>query len=195
MTIKRFFNNNANQKYQIYVIDLKNNVMRNVRREQFRLIKKDVLNIFDSVVIEKIINLIKNQIFVIKIDVKMIFLIEDFEQSIFLRDSIRQTIKSKNIEMMQSFNDWIAMFREVLIKNFAFTNKFFSRVNVNNRCASKHYEIRNDKKFDVIAHAHVCHTYELLFVIRERNAFSNDELIHLEKCNRQEKYICSFLLL
>ena len=77
--------------------------MRGVRHGRFRLVREDVLAIFEPVV-KEIISLIDGQIAATKADVKAVLLVGGFGQSTFLRDSVRQAVGPKRIEVMQSPN-------------------------------------------------------------------------------------------
>ena len=77
--------------------------MRDVRRGRFRLSGSDIRTIFEPVV-KEVLDLIMGQIDATKAPVKAVLLVGGFGQNTFLRDSVRQAIGPKGIEVMQSPN-------------------------------------------------------------------------------------------
>lgn len=77
--------------------------MRDVRRGRFRLSRSDIQTIFKPVVNE-VLALVMGQIAATKTSVKAVLLVGGFGQNTYLRESIRQAVAPKGIEVMQSPN-------------------------------------------------------------------------------------------
>ncbi|KAL8771827.1 MAG: hypothetical protein Q9209_002765 [Squamulea sp. 1 TL-2023] len=118
ITVKRSFNGNPNNRYQIP--------------------GSDVRTIFEPV-IEEVIALVNGQINATKAQVKAVLLVGGFGQNVYLRDSIRQAVASKGIEVMQSPNGWTAIVRGALVKALMSTNTNFTAVKISGRSARKSY--------------------------------------------------------
>ncbi|KAI4098185.1 MAG: hypothetical protein LQ339_006563 [Xanthoria mediterranea] len=103
VTVKRSFNGNPNDEYQIPVPGLRDNATYGVRRGRLRLTGLDLSRIFEPVV-EEVISLVKGQIAATKADVKAVLIVGGFGQNVFLRDSIRSAVADQGIEVMQSPN-------------------------------------------------------------------------------------------
>ena len=56
---------------------------------------------------KEVIALILGQISATKAQIKAVLLVGGFGQNTFLRDSVRQAVSSKGIEVMQSPNGWV----------------------------------------------------------------------------------------
>ncbi|KAI4286825.1 MAG: hypothetical protein L6R35_003918 [Caloplaca aegaea] len=83
--------------------EVTDNIQHNVRRSRLRLTGADVSIIFEPV-IEEVIQLVNDQIDATKAQVKAVLMVGGFSQSVYLRDRIRQSLASRNIEVMQSPN-------------------------------------------------------------------------------------------
>ena len=57
--------------------------------------------------VKEVITLILGQIAATKAQVKAVLLVGGFGQNTFLRDSVRQAVGPKGIEVMQSPNGWV----------------------------------------------------------------------------------------
>jgi tRNA A37 threonylcarbamoyltransferase TsaD len=90
-------------RLRLLVPGLKDNTSRDVRRGRYRLTGADVMTIFDPVV-KEVVSLVLGQIDATREAVKAVLLVGGFGQNTFLRDSIRQAVTSKGIEVMQSPN-------------------------------------------------------------------------------------------
>ncbi|KAL9000689.1 MAG: hypothetical protein Q9169_000725 [Polycauliona sp. 2 TL-2023] len=141
VTVKRSFN----------VPGLRNRPALGVSRGRLCLKGSDVKSIFDPV-IKEIVTLVNGQIDATKARVKAVLLVGGFGQSVYLRDSIRQAVASKGIEVMQSPNGWTAIVRGALMRGLMSTNRDFTAVRIGGRSARKSYGVRLSVPFDKSKH-------------------------------------------
>lgn len=89
----------------LIVPGLRDNVQLGIRRGKMRVPGTDVRTIFEPI-LNDVLKLVMDQIKASKIVVKAVLLVGGFGQSAYLRDSLRQEVKSydNNIEVMQSPN-------------------------------------------------------------------------------------------
>ncbi|KAL8676432.1 MAG: hypothetical protein Q9224_007287 [Gallowayella concinna] len=125
--------------------------MRGVRHGRLRLLGSDMRIIFDPVV-KEIIDLINGQIEATKAQVKAVLMVGGFSQNVFLRDSIRQAVLGRGIEVMQSPNGWTAVCRGALMKAMESTSTTFTAVKISGRVARKNYGIALGTVFDRFIH-------------------------------------------
>ncbi|KAI4105669.1 MAG: hypothetical protein LQ345_007215 [Seirophora villosa] len=118
VTVKRSFNGNPRDEYQIP--------------------GAVVGTIFEPVITE-VIKLVNDQIDATRAQVKAVLMVGGFSQSVYLRDRIRQSVAGRGIEVMQSPNGWTAVVRGALMKGLASTNSSYTGVKISGRSARKHY--------------------------------------------------------
>lgn len=82
-----------------------------IRKSKMTLAGTEVKAIFDPVV-KEVLNLVTGQIKAAKRHVKAVLLVGGFGQSAYLRDAIREEIKSSNVEVLQSPNRYILAFQQ-----------------------------------------------------------------------------------
>ncbi|KAL8681934.1 MAG: hypothetical protein Q9186_001942 [Xanthomendoza sp. 1 TL-2023] len=148
---KRSFNGNPTDEYLFPVPGLRDSVMRGVRHGRLRLLGSDMRVIFDPV-IKEIIDLINGQIEATRAQVKAVLMVGGFSQNVYLRDSIRQAVLERGIEVMQSPNGWTAVCRGALMKAMESTSTTFNAVKISGRVARKNYGTTSHKKLDSSIH-------------------------------------------
>ncbi|KAL8786640.1 MAG: hypothetical protein Q9213_002669 [Squamulea squamosa] len=167
ITVKRSFNGNPADRYPIPVPGLKDSLTRGIDHHKLHLTGSDIRKIFDPVVGE-VVALINGQIKATKLPVKAVLMVGGFSRNVYLRESIRQAVASRNIEVLQSPNalvkfivdhctisdlySWTATVRGALIKAFASTNPNSTSVMISGRSARKHYGVASSKKFNPSVH-------------------------------------------
>ena len=82
---------------------LQDNKELRIRKNKMTLAGTDVKAIFDPVV-KEVINLVTGQIKATKRHVKAVILVGGFGQNAYLRDAIREEVKSSGVEVLQSPN-------------------------------------------------------------------------------------------
>ncbi|KAL8719795.1 MAG: hypothetical protein Q9225_003230 [Loekoesia sp. 1 TL-2023] len=108
VTVKRSFNGNPDEEYQIPLPGLSDNIANGVHRGRLCLTGSDVSNIFKPV-IREVIKLVNGQIDATEAHVKAVLLVGGFGQSSYLRDRIRQAVTKRGVEVMQSPNGSIKL--------------------------------------------------------------------------------------
>ncbi|MCJ1471604.1 hypothetical protein MMC13_000244 [Lambiella insularis] len=149
--IKRAFTGLNGEDFLIPVPGIRDNPQRGVIRGKFRLSRNLMKSMFDSVV-QEVIELVQDQIRQCQKPVKAILLVGGFGQSAYLRDRLRQTLKTSDVEVMQSPNGWTAVVRGALIKGLACTSQSYATVQITGRAARKNYGIETSKAFDAAIH-------------------------------------------
>lgn len=74
-----------------------------IRKNKMTIPGSDVRDIFEPVV-KEVLNLVTGQIKSAKRHIKAVILVGGFGQSAYLRDAIREEVKSSNVEVLQSPN-------------------------------------------------------------------------------------------
>ena len=74
-----------------------------IRKNKMTLAGTEVKAIFDPVV-KEVLNLVNGQIKAAKRQVKTVILVGGFGQNAYLRDAIREEIKSSNVDVLQCPN-------------------------------------------------------------------------------------------
>ena len=89
----------------VVVPGLQDNAALGIRRGKMRLPGTDLRAVFEPI-LEEILKLVVNQIKASKETIKAVLLVGGFGQSAYLRDTLRQEVKShnENTEVMQSPN-------------------------------------------------------------------------------------------
>ncbi|MCJ1373868.1 hypothetical protein MMC20_005098 [Loxospora ochrophaea] len=147
--IKRSFQDNPGEEYQVPVAGLADNPHLGIRRGKYRMTGAEVKKIFDP----EVIDLVLNQIEGTKEEVKAVLLVGGFGQNAYLRECIRGAIGE--IRVMQSphgsvidfllrvtsadYIRWTAVVRGALMKGLASISPTFAKVEVTSRSARKHY--------------------------------------------------------
>ncbi|KAL9609803.1 MAG: hypothetical protein Q9167_005457 [Letrouitia subvulpina] len=153
-TVKRAFTGSAEEEYQILVPGLSDSPSLGVRRGRFLLTGSDVRAIFEPVVKEvkahvmRQVDATETQGF----SVKTVLLVGGFGQSAYLRDSIRQMVAPKGIQVLQSLNGWTAVVRGALMKRLASAVSDYSVVKISGRSARKYYGAIISKTFNADVH-------------------------------------------
>ncbi|CAD6568371.1 MAG: hypothetical protein ASARMPREDX12_001385 [Alectoria sarmentosa] len=138
--VKRQFSGKSGQEFQIPVPGLANNKELGIRKNKMTLLGTTVKVIFEPVVNE-VLKLVTGQIEAAKRPVKAVVLVGGFGQNGYLRDAIRDKVKSSSVEVMQSPNSWTAVVRGALMKGLASTSPAFATVKIGGRSARMHYGI------------------------------------------------------
>lgn len=102
-------------------------------------------------VLEKILDLVKEQIQISKTPVKSVFLVGGFGQSSFLRRFLRESVPS-GIEVLTPVDGWTAVVRGALTKALSEVSTFAPQVNIVSRVARKNYGIIVSVKFNSSLH-------------------------------------------
>ena len=97
--------------YWLVVPGLQDNSELCIRKNKMTLAGTEVKEIFDPVV-KEVLNLVTGQIKAAKRHVKAVLLVGGFGQNAYLRDAIREEVKSSNVEVLQSPNRYILTFQQ-----------------------------------------------------------------------------------
>ena len=85
------------------VVDIQDNANLQIKRGTMKLSGSDLHGVFDPVIMQ-IISLVQGQVRATKASVKAVLLVGGFGQSSYLRDRIRDAVKSSGIEVIKSPN-------------------------------------------------------------------------------------------
>ena len=110
----------------------------------------DLRGIFEPV-INKIIDLVKNQIEATEKKIRAVLLVGGFGQNNYLKESLRTALGS-SVDILQPTNAWTAVVRGAVMMGLANANKQLSTVNVVSRAARKFYGIELNSIFDARRH-------------------------------------------
>ncbi|KAF6221406.1 hypothetical protein HO133_002261 [Letharia lupina] len=134
--VKRQFRGTFGEEFQIP--GLADNKKLGIRKNKMTLSGIDVRAIFEPVV-KEVLALVTGQIKAARRSVKAIVLVGGFGQNSFLRDAIREEVKSSNVEVLQSPCSWTAVVRGALMMGLASTSPAFATVAISGRSARKYY--------------------------------------------------------
>lgn len=151
--VKRQFRGTFGEEFQIPVPGLSDNNELGIRKNRMTLAGTEVRAIFEPV-LKEVLRLVTGQINATEKHVKAVILVGGFGQNAYLRDSIRNEIKSSKIEVYQSPNSWTAVVRGALMKGLASTSPAFSTVGITGRAARKHYGINVGMEYHDLEHDH-----------------------------------------
>ena len=92
-------------------------------------------------VVERVIELVRDQISSTNVDVKAVLLVGGFGQSSYLKERLRNALAETNheIEVLQPPDAWTAVVRGAVMKGLANHDDKLAAVHIGPRAARKHY--------------------------------------------------------
>lgn len=129
---------------------LANNERLGIRRGRLTMKATDINHIFDPV-INKIIDLLRDQISTTRKAIKAVLLVGGFGQNNYLKQRLRASL-DKEIDIMQPPHAWTAVVRGAVMMGLAKTDKALERVGVLARSARKHYGVELTSIFNLSIH-------------------------------------------
>jgi tRNA A37 threonylcarbamoyltransferase TsaD len=139
--------------YKIPVSGLPNNVRLGVQKNRLNLSPDDVESILDPVV-DKVIDLVRDQIIATKQSVNAVLLVGGFGQSNYLKERMRESLEEEfGVRILQPPNAWTVVVRGAVMMGLARYDSSSSKLNVISRAARKHYATEVHVTYDPSIHS------------------------------------------
>jgi hypothetical protein len=129
---------------------LADNAALGIRRGRLHVKADEIKAIFDPTV-DKVIDLVQDQIKATKKDIRAVLLVGGFGQSTYLKQRLRTAVGDK-IDVLQPPNAWTAIVRGGVMMGLARSNPRLASVGLVSRAARKHYGTELSVEFE--AHKH-----------------------------------------
>jgi tRNA A37 threonylcarbamoyltransferase TsaD len=123
-----------------------------VQKNRLNLSPDDVESIFDPVV-DKVIDLVRDQIIATKQSVNAVLLVGGFGQSNYLKERMRESLEEFGVRILQPPNAWTVVVRGAVMMGLARYDSSSSKLNVISRTARKHYATEIHVKYDSSIHS------------------------------------------
>lgn len=117
-----------------------------IKRGRLTITPSEMLAIFEPVV-EKVITLVKGQIFATKKKISSVLLVGGFGQNNYLKERLRESL-GRSIIVLQPPNAWTAVVRGAVMMGLARANSKLASVGLVSRAARKHYGIKLRTVYD-----------------------------------------------
>ncbi|KAF4636895.1 hypothetical protein G7Y89_g1184 [Cudoniella acicularis] len=149
--IKKQYSHSSNTNgYTITVPGLANNPALGIRRGRLTIKPAEIKGIFDPIV-QKVIELVKDQITATSREIRAVLLVGGFGQNTYLKECLRTSLGS-SIDVLQPPNAWTAVVRGAVMMGLARSNPKLASVGLVSRAARKHYGTELSVEFDPARH-------------------------------------------